>query len=290
MRRVFSFLIMTLLGQFMFSQKPLATENLQEFHTFIKDLKSNFIYYHNKKEVISCIENTYYQHIDTISKPYYKVLFYENLLNELYDSHVILNTNTDVSYRLNSPIYIEARENRFYIKNVFSSQLDHTFSSNIIGAELVSFNQLEFQLVIDQFPTTCHDKTDPKVKEWLANKVLAGKRNEPRMIELKLPNGQLMIINMDDINQINNASLLDYSSKENVGIIRINNSLGNSDLVGVFDNALTALRNTEALIIDLRNTPDGGNTGVAEPILGRFISEKKCIRFVKIAMKHTAGM
>ena len=45
--------------------------------------------------------------------------------------------------------------------------------------------------------------------------------------------------------------------------------------MGEFDTTLDRMMNTDALILDLRNTPNGGNTDVAEPILGRFITEEQ---------------
>ena len=59
-----------------------------------------------------------------------------------------------------------------------------------------------------------------------------------------------------------------------IGILRIHNALGETDLVAAFDEALEGLGDTDGLILDLRDTPSGGNTGVAEPILGRFIAEE----------------
>lgn len=58
------------------------------------------------------------------------------------------------------------------------------------------------------------------------------------------------------------------------GVIRINNALGDSDLVAAFDDALDELSDVSALVLDLRNTPSGGNTDVAEPILGRFVTRE----------------
>jgi carboxyl-terminal processing protease len=60
----------------------------------------------------------------------------------------------------------------------------------------------------------------------------------------------------------------------NIGYILINNSLGDNTLINVFDSAMTVLQHTKALIIDLRNTPSGGNTSVARAILSRFISKE----------------
>ncbi|WP_195908357.1 hypothetical protein [Novosphingobium sp. Gsoil 351] len=57
-----------------------------------------------------------------------------------------------------------------------------------------------------------------------------------------------------------------------MGIIRINNSLGNNGLIAEFGNALHSLADTRVLLIDLRNTPSGGNTSVARGIMGHFVT------------------
>jgi carboxyl-terminal processing protease len=51
----------------------------------------------------------------------------------------------------------------------------------------------------------------------------------------------------------------------------VENSLGNNSLVQAFDDALAEIRSVRGLLLDLRDTPSGGNTDVAEPILGRFV-------------------
>jgi carboxyl-terminal processing protease len=58
-----------------------------------------------------------------------------------------------------------------------------------------------------------------------------------------------------------------------VGYARVGNSLGNGDLVPTFDAALDGMLDARALILDLRHTPSGGNTDVAEPMMGRFIAQ-----------------
>lgn len=64
------------------------------------------------------------------------------------------------------------------------------------------------------------------------------------------------------------------TTKEGIGVIRINNSLGNNNLIAAFDQSLNGLMNMKGLIIDLRNTVDGGNSYVARGIMGRFINEQ----------------
>ena len=244
-----------------------------EFKDFIEHYEKEFIYYEDKKEIIACIRDEYYQSLDTISHPFYKILFYEKLLNELYDSHIHLTTNTDQSYRLNSPIYIQEIEGVFRITSVFTSQIDVDFP-NISQAQVLSFNDQTITQAIKNFPSYCHDKNDPKIREWLANKILAGRINQSRILELQLTNGNRYTLDMDQIHYRADEGLLISFIRDNIGYIRLNNSLGENDLVEAFNETLDQMMNTQALILDLRNTPSGGNSSVAEPIMGRFVLEK----------------
>lgn len=62
---------------------------------------------------------------------------------------------------------------------------------------------------------------------------------------------------------------------ENIGVLRINNQLGNNALITEFDKAIESVMDTDGLILDLRNTPSGGNTEVARSIIGHFIKETR---------------
>ena len=61
--------------------------------------------------------------------------------------------------------------------------------------------------------------------------------------------------------------------KGGIGYIRIDD-LGSDATVAEFDAALERLKSTRGLIMDLRATPSGGNTSVAEPIMGRLIGRR----------------
>jgi carboxyl-terminal processing protease len=58
--------------------------------------------------------------------------------------------------------------------------------------------------------------------------------------------------------------------KPGLGYVKVND-LGSDETVAQFDTALEQLKTTRGLIIDLRATQSGGNTSVAEPIMGRLI-------------------
>jgi carboxyl-terminal processing protease len=62
-------------------------------------------------------------------------------------------------------------------------------------------------------------------------------------------------------------------TRRGLTVIRFNNSLGDSAAITAFDAALAAVPPRHALVLDLRDTPSGGNTTVARAIMGWFVSK-----------------
>lgn len=71
----------------------------------------------------------------------------------------------------------------------------------------------------------------------------------------------------------------------------MNNSLGDHGLTVAFDSALAVLRDTRGLILDLRDTPGGGNTTVARGIMSRLVeTERPCQRHELAAEERAFGV
>lgn len=253
------------------------SKNIKEFNSFVEDFEKNYIYLNDKIDLWECVKEKYSKKVGLISNTFEHVLFYEILFNEFYDNHLHLNINTTQSYRLDAPIYVTNKNGKTLIKNVWQTQIIDTIKRNIIGADILTFNGQGFQEKIDDFPTVCQNKKDLKIREWIANKIIAGKRNENRILQLRLKNGDLFTLDLDSLKLRSEKSVLTASvvPKHNIGVIRINNSLGERRLVREFKKVLVEMDSTQALIIDLRNTIDGGNTSVAKPIMGIFINKKQ---------------
>ena len=77
------------------------------------------------------------------------------------------------------------------------------------------------------------------------------------------------------INAERDKGQIGHSKIQGFAYIRFNNSLGNSETAAAFKSALKHHNQSKGLIIDLRKTPSGGNTSVAEPILGHFVNQKQ---------------
>ena len=246
----------------------------EDLNEIIANIANNYIYLEEKSVDLNCIREYYEKQIPNIKTEEETVLFFEYLLNEFYDNHLTLRTNRKSSFRLFAPIYTKIENGKPIITNVWQTQIKN-LNQNIIGAKIIKFNGIDFEQVINDFPTHCNNKNLPETKEWIANKILAGRYNEPRILSLKLPNNKEIEYDLDSITLIKNDNLLTSKTVNNIGIIRINNSLGNDNLVSDFDKTLDILSNTKGLIIDLRNIIYGGDSYEARGIMSRFIKMPK---------------
>ncbi len=246
----------------------------EDLNEIINDISQNYVYLNEKNVSIECIKDYYSSQINNIQTEEDTVLFFEYLLDEFYDNHLTLHTNRNSSYRLFAPIYATIENEKPIIRNIWQSQIKN-LNLNVIGAEVLQFNGKDFQKVINDFPTHCNDKNNPEVKEWITNKILAGRYNEPRNLTLRLSNNKEIELDIDTIKLKEDSDLLTVKTIDDIGIIRINNSLGNDNLVNAFDKTLDNLFESKGIIIDLRNTIFGGDSYEARGIMGRFITEKK---------------
>ena len=246
----------------------------EDLYQMLNDISQYYAYLKDKNIDLNCLLEYYESQIPNIKTEEETVLFFEYLLDELYDSHLMLNTNRNSSFRLHSQVYATLKNGQPVISNVWLTQLEN-IEQEIIGAELLKINGIDFDKAIEQFPTHCNDKSSEKVREWIINKILAGRYNQPRILTLKLANDDTIEFDLDKLKFKQSSELITSTIEDNIGIIRLNNSLGNNSLINEFDKALEKLMNTKGLIIDLRNTVGGGNSYVARGIMGRFIDEPK---------------
>jgi len=261
---------------------------IEDVNYLIDQIESNYVYLSDKGIDLSCLRTFYTNEVHNINSIEAEISLYENLLNEFYDSHIHLNTNTQSSYRLYAPIYVSLKNGEFYITEVWKSQIK-SINVNLIGTKVLSMNGKKMESLIDDFPSFCNNKNDPEVKEWIGNKIIAGKYNEPRVVRLLTSNGDQTKVDLDKIELTNNHGLLSYDTIDGLGIIRINNSLGDNKLIEVFDEALNKLLDTKGLIIDLRNTINGGNSYVARGILSRFVNQSTPYQIHSYDEQHSDG-
>ncbi|WP_125719694.1 S41 family peptidase [Pseudoalteromonas rubra] len=113
---------------------------------------------------------------------------------------------------------------------------------------------------------------------WTLNRLLTGKRKQRLSLEVRWQGKtEIKLLDIEAIvkDVIAEKPLLTQKRIGTVGYIRPENSLGNNALIGAFDEAMEQLKDTQAMILDLRHTPSGGNTEVARGIMSRFIKTRQ---------------
>jgi C-terminal processing protease CtpA/Prc len=121
--------------------------------------------------------------------------------------------------------------------------------------------------------TAMPDGATPQLLNHVLLQELAGRRGASVALELQSPNGAKRSITLSaDCAVDRPASPLSAArTPRGYGLIRFNNSLGDTATVSAFDQVLDGMKEAPGLIVDLRDTPSGGNSTVALGILGRFI-------------------
>jgi len=156
------------------------------------------------------------------------------------------------------------------------------------GAEIISIDGLSARAAVEQVMGSQFDQLTAEQITYAINISLGGKRNCERVLELSAASQtsqHRLPASYEAIQALEKGPTLSYKQINDIGYIRFNNSLGKAETVKEFDQAISVLLKTKALIIDLRNTPSGGNTGVAEPILGHFVKKKTAYQLYRVQEK-----
>jgi carboxyl-terminal processing protease len=145
------------------------------------------------------------------------------------------------------------------------------------GMEVIAFNNIPVVQAASSYLPKSLERYDSTAHNYALNVLLAGIHSAERKITV-LENKVAKERYPDSSGTITTyqpKELLEWKVLQgNVGYIRFNNSLGNNDLIPLFDTALSRLFSTSAMILDLRETPSGGNTTVARAIMSRFITKE----------------
>lgn len=114
--------------------------------------------------------------------------------------------------------------------------------------------------------------------DYAATLLANGRASETRELEFRKPDGETVGLELpsprDFASEVSDrdALVLDAPAP-GIARLRVNNRLGDMDVVAKADVLFAELGPVEGFILDLRNTPSGGNTTVAQTIMGHFVRE-----------------
>jgi len=262
-----------------FCQKITTEQFREDFNYLWNTIKTDYCYWDKKKTDWDAAKTIFAKDLDTITSRNSFVMLLEKTFYELYDHHASLNTNTPESQRLvpsgadlwaeyvnDKAVVIEVRKN-FNAEN----------SGIRAGMQITAINNIAIDKAIEPFLPKSFKSVDYEAKNYALRVLLAGNHSGPRKITV-VDKGKKTDFYPD---QSGTIDIHDYESSieskmlpNTIGYIRINNCLGDNALINDFDSVLNRFMRTKALILDLRETPSGGNTTVARAIIGRFIKNE----------------
>ncbi|HET9639925.1 MAG TPA: PDZ domain-containing protein [Allosphingosinicella sp.] len=112
---------------------------------------------------------------------------------------------------------------------------------------------------------------------FAARVLAAGRRDRPRALGFRSGDEaarQLVLPNLYTAAPAGRPPLT-ASHRRGRLTIRINNSLGDSATIAAFDSAMAQAKAGDTIVIDLRDTPGGGNTMVARAMMGWFVDRPR---------------
>lgn len=143
-----------------------------------------------------------------------------------------------------------------------------------VGDRITMVGSVSLEQALAARLTPAVNQADPKARQWALLSVLTGRSDEARTFTLAHRDGTTRTVTLPVERKFDrppgalSATLL----PGNYGCIRFNNSLGEQATVTAFDRALTQMRLTRGLILDLRDVPSGGDSSIALGIMGRFVT------------------
>ncbi|MDQ5872219.1 MAG: S41 family peptidase [Acidobacteriota bacterium] len=258
--------------------EPTPAQISEDFATFWSGVKSTYAYFDVKATRWDRVAAFYEPDLRRIHSRQEFIELLESAIAELYDDHAHLTVNTARSPKLvpsGADLWAEWVGSAATVSDVREGS-DAERSGIRPGAVVLKVNGKPIAEAVDRMIGRAVPRSDPAARNWALRRVLAGRHGEARRIvtdqsgerrEFELP-AKATIATRDP------APITFRRLDGDVGYIRFNDSLGDGATVGEFDRALAALRDTRGLVIDLRDTPSGGNSTVARGVLGRFVTRE----------------
>jgi carboxyl-terminal processing protease len=252
---------------------PDAEPYRADFQAFCRQVEENYAYFDERETdwAATCTALTERAARATTREDFIAVL--EVALRQLYDAHAHLATNTMRSPRLvpsQAEVLAAWIDGKAVITDVWPGS-DAARSGLRAGDEIVMLDGLPVAEVAAQFTPTFLRAPDVRARDFGLQVALAGRHEAPR-IAVRVRSGDTVRDVSYAPGRARETRTVDVARRDSVAIVRIHNALGDEALIRDFDAALATVAGAAALVLDLRDTPSGGNSTVARGLLGRFVS------------------
>ena len=140
----------------------------------------------------------------------------------------------------------------------------------VIGDVLTAIDGMPVGAAIQAAALHCLKRQDPAADAFVIGTVAAGRRAMPRRFAVRSGDAPVREVALPLKQRAGQPDVAHRRLENGIGLIAIR-SFSDDAAVAAFDAALVELRDAPALLIDVRGN-GGGDTAVARPIMGRFIT------------------
>lgn len=250
------------------------TKYEKDFLTFWNEVNDNYAYLDQQKINWLKVKDIYAPLVKQVSNQQAFIKFMEGVINECFNGHISLYTNLSSSNRIipsGQDIFVEKINNQYIITDIRKDYKAEK-SGLKIGDEIQLFQGKAIEGQLQQFLPKFTNNHTKAMLQYAINMLFAGAHDANRILTIKR-NGTSITINADSIKlSAKPAFVTAKKLNPTTAYIKINDALGNTNTIELFDQALDSCLLYKNIIIDLTETPVGGNTTVARSIMGRFIN------------------
>jgi len=256
-----------------------ASAYVEDFDVLWSTVRDGYAYFDKHATDWDKVREYYRPRCAAVTSREQFVALLEDVLGELYDHHAHLNTNTASSPRLvpsGTDLWAEWQSGRALVTQVRPGSAAER-AGLTAGAEITAVGGVAVEESVQGRMGKCLRTADPQARNWALRVLLAGRHDRPRRLTVRIAGADRELTLEAPGGPPTNRGLLVHKRvgpSASFAYLRPNNSLGSWELVKEFDEALKEVRDTRGLLLDLRDTPSGGNTTVARAMMGRLVERE----------------
>lgn len=203
----------------------------------------------------------------------------ERRIASLADHHAITGRSFRDSWAVvptYADLWIVANGDRFVVDAVRSGSPAKE-AGVIAGDIIIAVQGVPMGRAVTSFWADLGLDETPERKDYAARVLVAGRRDRARQITIKTRAGAVRNLVLPSIYALEQEQLapLRICNASGHTVIRFNNRLGDLATINAFDEAMRTVPDGNALVLDLRDTPSGGNSTVARAMMGWFVAEPR---------------
>ena len=212
-----------------------------------------------------------------VSTPRELVRYSERALALLADHHAITGSSTKESWAVvpsYADLWVERRGADYVIEQV-RAETPASQAGIKAGDRLVSIDGVPTLTAVSAFWSDLGATGGVDRDGYAARVLAAGRRDRQRELVVQTGSSTPRALSLPNLyyRDLLNRPVLTGNEVGRDFVIRIHDSLGNSATIAAFDRVMERAKPGQRVIIDLTDTPGGGNTTVARAMLGWFVAK-----------------